>query len=418
MQHTLTQTRPRVNPLIEKTLKPVKITNDIIKAMNHAIILCAGQGQRMTMKKDKLLLPVCGNPLIYYTIMAFNDHPKISSITIVANKFNQAQLKEIAKTYKFPKVKNIVLGGVTRQNSVENGVNALKNLAPDDVILTHNGANPLPSRKEISQVIKGAKEVGACISGHYVTSTVKEVDQDHVIKTHDRNKLFAAETPQAATLKVMNKALENAKKKRLEVTDEAMLFEAINQKVTLVEAHENNFKITTQGDYAKLRAVLGDYPDGFRVGIGQDSHMFEEKIKGLTLGGILIKEELKLKANSDGDVILHAIFNALSQAIGEMSLGFYADSECEKGVKDSKKYLQIVLKKIKKEKFKINSLGIMIEGARPKIDPLVPKLKTSLAKILETPAQRIGITATTGEKCTVFGEGLGLQCLAIVSLVA
>ncbi|MEK7062656.1 MAG: 2-C-methyl-D-erythritol 4-phosphate cytidylyltransferase [Patescibacteria group bacterium] len=76
---------------------------------------------------------------------------------------------------------------------------------------------------------------------------------------------------------MLKKASENAKKKKLEVTDEAMLLEAINQKITYVKADESNFKITTQADYERLKSVLGDLPEDFRVGIGQDSHVFEEE---------------------------------------------------------------------------------------------------------------------------------------------
>jgi 2-C-methyl-D-erythritol 4-phosphate cytidylyltransferase/2-C-methyl-D-erythritol 4-phosphate cytidylyltransferase/2-C-methyl-D-erythritol 2,4-cyclodiphosphate synthase len=286
----------------------------------------------------------------------------------------------------------------------------------DDIIIVHNGVNPLPSTDEISKTIAGAKSKGACISGHFVTSTIKEVGEEHIIKTHDRKQLFAAETPQAARIILLQKAVRNAKEKKLEVTDEAMMLEAIGQRVAIVEAHENNFKITSQADYAKLRSIVGDFPDDFRVGIGQDSHMFEVSKKGLFLGGVSLPNEPKLKANSDGDVILHAIFNAISQAIGENSIGFYADVECEKGIKDSKKYLEPLLKKMEKQGFEINSLGIMVECKNPKIDPLVPKIKKSLKEIFNIPSQRIGITATSGEECTVFGEGLGMQCFAIVSL--
>lgn len=413
MTYFLTQNADQVNLKIEKNKNCVKIIN----IMNHAIILAAGQGQRMSMKKDKMLLLICGKPLIYYSLMAYNDHPEIDSIILVTNKNNQKELEIIVNSYKFSKVKKIILGGLLRQNSVGKGLNALEKIAkPNDVIIVHNGDNPLPSEEEISKTIESTKTHGACIAGHFISSTIKEVDGLHVVRTHNRKQLFAAETPQAAIYKTMKKAILYTTKNHLEVTDEAMMFEAIKQKVSYVQSHENNFKITTQSDYAKLRIILGDLPEDFRVGIGQDSHMFEEKLKGLTLAGIRLKDELKLKANSDGDVVLHAIFNALSQAIGDMSLGFYADKECKKGMKDSKEYIKLILKKIKKQSFKINSLGIMIEAFNPKIDPLVKDMKKSLSSLLGLIPQRIGITATTGEKCTVFGEGLGVQCFAIISL--
>ncbi|MFA7685965.1 MAG: 2-C-methyl-D-erythritol 2,4-cyclodiphosphate synthase [Candidatus Gracilibacteria bacterium] len=386
--------------------------------MNHVIILAAGYGERMLSKKNKLLLMAGGHPVIYYSIMAFNDHPEIDTITVMVNKYNKAEIERICKLYRFKKVSKIILGTSTRQGSFIKGFSFVEELAkPKDVVMAHNGANPLPSFQEISKVIASAKKHGACITGHHVTSTLKEIDAKHVLKTHDRNKFFAAETPQAATQELFKKAIANAIKKKINTTDEAMLLEAIGQKVAHVKADENNFKITTQSDYFKLRAILGDVPTDFRVGIGQDSHVFENEKKGLVLAGIKLPKELKLRANSDGDVILHALFNAFSQAIGGMSIGFYADSICKKGITDSQKYLEVILEKVKKQKFKINSVGIMIEGSRPKIDPIVSKLKSSLSKILGINTNRIGITATTGENCTVFGEGLGLQCFAIISLI-
>lgn len=393
--------------------------NARILSMNHAIILAAGSGTRLKSTTDKMLLEAGGRPLIYHSIMAFNDHPDIGTITVVISKNNKSEIESLIKDCHFPKVVKIVLGGRTRQESFEKGFAALSALKADknDIILVHNGANPLPSEEEITRSISEAQEVGACIVGHFLDSTIKEIDGKRIVKTHDRDKFFAAQTPQTARHNIFKKALDNAAKKKLEATDEAMLLEAIGQEISYIEAHENNFKITTQADLKKLQAILGDLPEDFRVGIGQDSHVFEERVRGLIFGGLTLKDELKLSANSDGDVILHAIFNALSQAMGDMSLGFYADELCEKGIKDSKKYLEPLLKKIKKDGFAINSLGLMLECKTPKIDPLVPQLKKSLSAILGLPPQRIGITATGGEELTTFGQGIGIQCFAIVSLV-
>ncbi len=412
------------------------------KFMNCAIILAAGRGQRMKSRHDKLLLNVGGRPIVYHTLMAFNDHPEIDQIILVVNKSNKSTITKLVKTCIFKKVKKIIIGGLTRQKSFARGFATMSamfdKISSDDIVLSHNADNPCVSCEEIANSIEAAKEHGACIVGHYLTSTIKEINAEHIIKTHDRNRLFAAETPQVAQYSILKKALENAARKKLEVTDEAMLLEKIGQKITYLEAGENNFKITTNADLHRLRAVFGDLPEDFRVGIGQDSHMFcpsdsrDSSHKNsphlttnfrhtytphLTLAGLSLPDYPKLKANSDGDVILHAVFNALSQAIGDMSLGFYADEICKKGEKDSRKYLEIILKKVRQQKFTINNLGIMIECKTPKIDPLSAKLKKSLSLILDLPIPRIGITATTGENLTLFGAGLGIQCFAIVSLV-
>lgn len=394
--------------------------------MNYAIILAAGSSTRMQGARDKLLLDAAGKPLIYYSLAAFNDHAEVDSIVVVASKSNGQAIKDVVKQWHFNKVVKVVAGGKNRQESLENGFKGLpKNVVNADLILVHNAANPLVSHEEISETLRLATDHGAAICGHFPVSTIKEVDKKHIVKTHDRENIFAAETPQVARYDLFKKAFAKAQKENFHATDEAMLLENIGHKVAYTKASPHNFKVTTDGDFDHVRGILGEFPNGFRVGIGQDSHYFEvldadEKAAGaplgLTLGGVFLKDEPAVKANSDGDVVLHAIFNALSQAIGDMSLGFYADEMCDNGVKDSKKYLEVILKKLKKEKFKINSLGLMIECKRPKIDPLVPKIKKSLSAILDLPPARIGVTATSGEELTSFGQGLGIQCFAIVSL--
>ncbi len=385
--------------------------------MNHAIILAAGQGQRMKARKDKLLMEAGGNPIIYYSLVSYNDHSDIDNVIVVTNKTNEKQVGAIIKFYKLDKISKVVSGGLTRQQSMEAGLKELEKVADkNDAILVHNAANPLPSHLEISETIQHTQEYGACIVGHFVSSTVKEINEQHIIKTHDREKIFLAQTPQAAKYSIFKKAIKNAKKEKLEVTDEAMLLEAIEQPVRYTEAHEDNFKITNEADYLRLKSILGDLPDDIRVGIGQDSHVYDESKKGLVLGGLEYPDELKLEANSDGDVVLHAIFNALSQAIGDNSIGFYYDEIKGQKIYKSKKFLEPLLKKIKKAKFVVNSVGVMIECKTPKIDPLVAKLKKSIAQILGVETRKIGVTATSGEELTAFGAGLGIQCFAIVSL--
>lgn len=388
--------------------------------MNHAVILAAGQSQRMLRDQDKLLIKVANHPVIYYSIASLNDHNLIDSITLVVNKINNDEMKKIVKGYRFNKVKLIILGGLTRQESLEKAIQAVQQKfkpRKNDLIVVHNGANPLPSYDEILQSVAIAAQEGACIVGHKIESTVKRVKNKIIEETLDRNDLFAAQTPQVIKYDIFIRALKNAAKHSLEVTDESMLVEALGHKVSIIEAHENNFKITTQADIERLKQLLGEGLKHFKVGIGQDSHVFSKTEKGLTLGGLYFKDEPLLEADSDGDVVLHAIFNAISQAIGGESLGFYADSLCQKkGITDSKKYLEVLFKKLKEEKMEIGNLGLMVECKKPKIDPIAKKIKESLSRILNLDPKHVGITATTGENLTSFGLGLGIQCFAIISL--
>jgi len=155
-----------------------------------------------------------------------------------------------------------------------------------------------------------------------------------------------------------------------------------------------------------------------RVGIGQDSHRFsEDKNKPLILGGVEFSGEPGLKSNSDGDPIIHAICNGLEQAIGSGSFSSYADLMCQEGITDSKEYLKKALEHIQNKGYQINNIGINIEAQYPKIDPMANEIRQKLAEIMEISVDLIGITGTTGENLTAFGQGEGIQVFAIVSLV-
>ena len=120
----------------------------------------------------------------------------------------------------------------------------------------------------------------------------------------------------------------------------------------------------------------------------------------------------------DGDVVLHAVFNALSQAVGGRSIGYYADPlYFEKGISDSKEYTKVIMKLIKEKGYKINNIGIMIEAKKPILEPHSDAIKKSLAGIFDVHENQIGLTFTTGESLTAFGKGEGMQAFAIVSLV-
>ncbi len=157
----------------------------------------------------------------------------------------------------------------------------------------------------------------------------------------------------------------------------------------------------------------------FYVGFGQDSHHFVEEgdDKPLVLGGVVIPGERGLKGNSDADVILHAVFNALTQAVGGRSIGYYCDKLClEDGITDSREYLKIPLQMLAEKHCVINNLGITVEGHRPRIEPWSDAIKQSLAQLLGIEVSQIGINATSGEKLTAFGRGEGIQAFAIVSV--
>ena len=153
--------------------------------------------------------------------------------------------------------------------------------------------------------------------------------------------------------------------------------------------------------------------------IGQDSHAFDME-KGacdIKLAAIDIPSDHPYIANSDGDVVLHAITNAISGFTCRNILGEVADKIClEQGIKDSRAYLQVALEDLEKKDAKIVHVSMTIECKRPKLSSHIEKMRLSLGSLLNIDPSHVGITATTGEGLTSFGKGEGIQVFVIMTL--
>lgn len=150
--------------------------------------------------------------------------------------------------------------------------------------------------------------------------------------------------------------------------------------------------------------------------IGQDSHRFGEPAGDCTimLGGVAVPSDKPVLANSDGDVILHAITNAVSGLTGNIILGGIADKLClEEGIKDSSVYLKKALEDLKDSE--IVHCSMTVECLVPKLKPYRDAIRAKVGELLNIPASSVGITATTGEGLTAFGRGEGIQVFVILS---
>jgi 2-C-methyl-D-erythritol 4-phosphate cytidylyltransferase / 2-C-methyl-D-erythritol 2,4-cyclodiphosphate synthase len=380
--------------------------------MNYAIIVAAGKGKRMNNKVNKILLMLNDKPIIYHSIKPFEDSALIDKILLIANKDDIIDLNSVINVNKFKKV-DIIEGGEERQDSVYNGIRLLRNAKEDDIILIHNGVNPFVSSSLIDDIIKSAKENGACVAAIKTKDTIKVVDEDNfVIKTLKRERLWQMQTPQAAKYKLLVRAYVKAYNDNYYGTDDVELIERLGWRVKIVECDRENFKITTPIDMENAKLIM----NADRVGIGMDSHKFTNEPKQLILGGVVIPDCEGIDANSDGDVILHSLFNALSQSVGSKSLGFYADELCNKGIKDSSVYLKIALEMVREKGFKINNIGIMVECKKPRLDKYEELIKDKIRELCGIEYSKVGLTATSGEELSAFGKGEGIQVFSIVSL--
>ncbi len=152
----------------------------------------------------------------------------------------------------------------------------------------------------------------------------------------------------------------------------------------------------------------------YRNAIGQDSHRFaHEGGKPFLLAGVRIPTELKITANSDGDVLFHAVTNAISGLTAVNILGKRADEMCAAGETDSRAYLEDALSHL--GKIELLHLSVSIEALRPKLEKHIPEIRKALAHALRLPLTSVGLTATTGEGLSGMGRGEGLQVFCILT---
>ncbi len=151
-----------------------------------------------------------------------------------------------------------------------------------------------------------------------------------------------------------------------------------------------------------------------KCAIGQDSHAFGG-YRPLKLGGVLIEGSPGLSANSDGDVVLHALTNAISGITGRNILGEPADQLCRQGVIDSAAYLRLALKDFAQIRGKLVHISFSIECKTPKLAPYIEQMKASVAALCGIAPSCVGITATTGEGLTAFGQGRGIAVMCILT---
>jgi 2-C-methyl-D-erythritol 4-phosphate cytidylyltransferase len=228
--------------------------------MNIGIILASGIGKRMKAGKNKVLLLLGGKPLILHTLKAFEKCQEIDGILIVIRKDEIKLAENIVKKHKIKKVVGIIEGGKERQFSGLNAILYLDKIIKDKagaIVLFHNGANPFVTSEEINESIRNAKKYGACAVAHPTKDTIKEVDRNGlVIKTLDRSKLWNMQTPQSIKFPLAYEAFTKAEKDNFIGTDDVSLVERLGKKVKIIEASENNFKITTPKDLELAKIVI------------------------------------------------------------------------------------------------------------------------------------------------------------------
>ena len=208
-----------------------------------AVIVAAGSASRMG-GIDKVMAPLHGKPMIVHTARAFQNCEAIKEIVIVTREDLIAPIMELCQG--FDKVKSVVLGGSSRQESVGNGLSMLSEEM--ELAAIQDGARPLITDAVIDRVVRAANSYAAAIPAIPVKDTVKICGGGLVESTPDRSTLRAVQTPQVFDIDLLRTALSNAEEKNLSVTDDCSAVEQLGMKVKVVEGDEFNLKVTTPID--------------------------------------------------------------------------------------------------------------------------------------------------------------------------
>lgn len=233
-----------------------------------AIIPAAGNGTRMGGDIPKPLLPLCGVPLIIHTLRRFDAATQINEVVIAASESLKDQLPALIEAHGIRKVRAVVLGGPERQDSVRLGFEAC-DADTCEVVVVHDAARPLVTPDEIDAVVAAARKTGAAILGAPLKETIKEVAEQRIFKTIDRNFLWGAQTPQAFRYEIFARAVAESLHHDFLGTDEAAIVERTGVPVTMVRGSYRNIKVTTAEDAEIAELWLQKIPSPSGRGQGE-----------------------------------------------------------------------------------------------------------------------------------------------------
>ena len=362
---------------------------------NCFILLAAGKGKRFKSNKPKQFINYINKPLFMHSIDKAIESKLFKSIIIVSN----LPIKNIKNKYI-----KVIKGGKERYQSSKKAINFIKNKKYKNVFI-HDAARPNFSIKLLKRLHSHLRNNKAVVP-FLKTENSSKYKIRNKIQNLVRDNLLFTQTPQCFDFKTLL-SLSMANKEK--VTDEASIFLNNNQKVKFIKGEKNNFKITTKSDLKKI------YFRNF-YGIGFDIHRLIKK-KKLYLGGIKIPFHSGLQGHSDGDVILHAIIDALLGAMRKKDIGslFPSNKMKFKNIR-SPNMLSPILKNLDKNGYFINNIDINLICERPKVSKYRKRIISSLSKLLGISKNQINLKGKTVEKLGLIGKEEAIACETIISL--
>ena len=362
---------------------------------NYFVILAAGKSKRFHKNTSKQFYNYKNKEIIEHSVEKSLISKLFKKVIIVTNNIKHFKGK------KYPKSISIIKGGKERSDSSLKALTFIKKYKPKNVFI-HDAARPDFSIKLLKNIAKHLKKNKAVVPVVNSKDSIKYRTQNQIFNLN-RNNLLLTQTPQAFRFKELyNFALKQKNK----VNDEATLFINKNYKIKFISGENQNNKITYINDIKNSKTYFG---------IGFDIHKLIKK-KKLYLGGVKIPFHSGLQGHSDGDVILHAIIDAILGALGKKDIGtYYPNTKKFKNIR-SPKMLKPIIDNLGKSNFSINNLDINLICEQPKVSKYREKIITSISNLTGINKDSINLKGKTVEKLGLIGKEEAIACEVIVSI--
>ena len=368
-----------------------------------AVVPAAGAGARAGFSKNKLLTFFRGEPVLYRTVSALSACESIGEIVIAAAKRDIAEISAMFE--KFANVR-AVCGGDTRTQSV---LFALRACDSPDYVLIHDGARPFVTQKILNDCIETVRAHGSAVCALPVTDTIALCAEEKIGSIPDRSALYALQTPQAFSYAEILAAYEKIGGETF--TDDSGVYAKFVAPPQIFAGDVKNKKLTFREDF------LSDPLPAPRVGVGIDTHAFGKAQDHIVRGGARIPSESGLIAHSDGDVLVHAVMDALLSAAALPDIGhFFPDTDPAFADADSLRLLERVRDLLAEKGFAPRNVSAAIQAERPRLQKYIFSMRENIARALRISPDDVGLSAGTNEGLGYVGEGKGITATAYVSL--
>ena len=371
------------------------------------IIPAAGNSSRFGGSVPKQFLSLGDETVLEKSVNLFLEISYIREV-IVAINLNENLVKS-QSFYNDARVR-FVEGGNTRSESVFNALAAVDQSI--EIVVIHDAARPWLRKSHFEDLLSqftNDQSVEGVFPVISATDSLRMKEGENLMPV-ERDQFLHVQTPQIFYHESVRAAFNKLQKEGLHMSDESQVMEHAGFKLLAAPGERSNIKITYTDDIANYAGR------DLRIGRGIDFHQFQPG-NGLTLGNVFIDCELSIVAHSDGDIILHAVSDALLGAAGLRDIGHYfPDSDPKNKNLSSLIIIQRSLDLLKDNGLWPRNIDFVVVCENPKIGPYVNQIKKSLSEILKIEESFIGVKATTTEKMGVIGDGNGIAVYAIASL--